>query len=131
MKKWIWIPVAVLLLVALAVGMLAVYHATRPETTAGDKRITVTVVHKDGTEKEFTYDTEAEYLGQVLTDAGLIQGDQGDYGLMIHTVDGEKADWNADQSYWALYVGEEYGVTGVDQTPISDGDTFKLVYTIG
>ena len=49
----------------------------------------------------------------------------------LNNIDGETADWNVDQGYWALYVGEEYGTNGVDTTPIHDGDTFKLVYTIG
>ena len=50
---------------------------------------------------------------------------------MFDTVDGEKADWSVDQSYWALYIGDDYATTGVDTTPIHDGDSFKLVYTRG
>ena len=50
---------------------------------------------------------------------------------MISTVDGELADWNVDQGYWALYIGEEYATTGIDLTPIHDGDSFSLEYTIG
>ena len=50
---------------------------------------------------------------------------------MISTVDGELADWNVDQGYWAVYEGEEYAMQGIDQTPVYDGSTFKLVYTIG
>ena len=122
---------AVVALVAVVGLLLGVYFATRPETSQGSKTFAVTVVHKDGTEKEFTYSTDEEYLGAVLVAENLLQGDQGEYGLMIHTVDGEKADWNVDQSYWALYIGEEYAVTGVDTTPVNDGDSFRLVYTIG
>lgn len=95
------------------------------------KQITVTVVHKDGSSKEFTYETNEQYLGTVLKEAGLIQGEDGPYGLMISTVDGELADWNVDQGYWALYVGEEYAVTGIDMTPITDGGSYSLEYTIG
>ena len=36
------------------------------------KKITVTVVHKDGTVKEFTYETTETYLGPVLEKDGLI-----------------------------------------------------------
>jgi hypothetical protein len=132
MKKKTWIAVlAVVLVAVLAVGMLLLYHYTRPEGVTGDKKITVKVVHKDKTEKVFTYETNEEYLGPVLSGAGLLQGDEGPYGLMIHTVDGEKADWNVDQSYWAVYQGEEYATVGIDQMVIRDGDTFSLVYTIG
>lgn len=130
-KTWIWIVAAVLALALLVGGMVALYLQFRPEAVAGDKHFTVTVVHKDGSAKEFTYDTDEEYLGAVLQAEGLIQGKQGPYGLMISTVDGELADWNVDQGYWALYIGEEYATTGIDTTPIHDGDAFKLEYTIG
>lgn len=130
-KETTWIIVAVVAILALVVGMLGLYRFTRPEPTEGEKRVSVTVVHKDGTEKVFEYVTNEEYLGTVLSGSGLIQGDEGPYGLMIHTVDGEKADWNRDQSYWALYIGEEYATTGIDQTPIQDGAAYSLVYAIG
>lgn len=128
-KTWIWITAAVLAL--LVAGMAALYVKFRPRAEAGDKHFTVTVVHKDGTEKEFSYDSDEEYLGTVLQNAGLIQGEEGPYGLMISTVDGELADWNVDQGYWALYIGEDYATTGIDLTPIHDGDSFSLVYTVG
>ena len=127
-KKLVLATIAVAVLMALMAG---VWYATRPETEAGSKAYTVTVVHKDGTEKEFTYHTDEEFLGPVLLAEELVKGEQSTYGLMINTVDGETADWNVDQGYWALYVGEEYATSGADTTPINDGDSFKLVYTIG
>lgn len=124
------IVVAVGLVLAIAV-MLGVFFATRPETAAGSKEITITVIHKDGTTKEFSYATDAEYLGEVLTGEGLVTGYEGEFGLVMESVDGETADWNVDQGYWCLYVGEEYATTGAGTTPVYDGSTFKLVYTIG
>ena len=112
------------------VGLLAgVWFATREKPVEGSKEITVTVVHKDGTEKVFTYHTDEEYLGTVLYGAELIVADEANPG-MFHTVDGEKADFSVDQSYWALYEGEGYATSGVETTVIEDGDVFKLVYTI-
>ena len=125
------IILALVALVVLAAIVLGVYFATRPQTAQGAKTITVTVVHADGSVKDFTYHTDEEYLGAVLVAEGLVEGDDSEYGLMIHTVDGEKASWEENGAYWALYVGEEYAMTGVDATPVSDGDTFKLAYTIG
>ena len=61
---------------------------------------------------------------------GLILADKANPG-MFHTVDGEKADWNVNKSYWAFYLGEEYAVKGIYDTPITDGAVYKLVYTIG
>lgn len=123
--------IAAIALVAVAAIFLGVFFATRPATSQGAKTFTVTVVHADGTSKDFTYNTDEEYLGTVLLAEGLIAGTEGSYGLMIDTVDGERAVWEENGAYWALYVGEEYAMTGADTTPVNDGDTFKLVYTLG
>ena len=131
MKNRKLIVIAVALVVCIAV-LLGVYAATRPETVEGSKTITVTVVHKDGTEKEFTCHTDEEYLGAVLVAEGIVVGEQGDYGLYFNTADGETADYNVDGGWWQIFVGEESATTGADgTTPVYDGSTFKLVYTIG
>lgn len=123
--------IAVIALAAVVAILLGVFFATRPETSAGKKEYTVTVVHGDGSTNQYTYTTEEEYLGDALVAEGLLQGDITEYGLTVHTVDGEKASWEENQSYWALYIGEEYATTGVSQVPVNDGDSFKWVYTIG
>ena len=122
------IIVAIVALVAGVGIFLGVYFALRPETQAGAKQITVVVVHKDGTEKTFTYHTDEEYLDKVLLAEGLIAGYEDQYGLVIEKVDGEAAIWETDNAYWSLYVGEEYATTGISATPVYDGSTFKLVY---
>ncbi len=120
--------IAIVALVAV-IGVLAgVYFATRPETQQGAKEITVTVVHKDGTEKSFTYHTDEEYLDKVLIAEGLIEGYNGEYGFVIEKVDGEAAIWETDSAYWSLYIGQEYATTGISATPVYDGSTFKLIY---
>ena len=58
----------------------------------------------------------------------LITGHEDTYGLVIDSVDGETASWEADSAYWSLYVGEEYATTGISQTPVEDGASYKLVY---
>ena len=116
----------------LVIGvMTVVWLGSRETAVAGSKEITVSVVHKDMTKKEFQYNTDAEYLGQILLEEGLIQGEEGPYGLMISTVDGETADWNVDKGYWALYIGEDYATTGADGIVLTDGGEYSLVYTIG
>jgi hypothetical protein len=125
-KQWILIAAAIVLVMALLLG---VYFITRPPVQEGSKTITVTVVHADGSEKVFTYDTDAAYLGEVLYAEGLIRNEGADEG-MFNVVDGEKADFSVNQSYWALYQGTEYAMFGVDELPIADGDSFRLVYTV-
>ena len=128
-NKKLWAGLLALILVIGA--MAAVWLSSRETAVEGGKNISVAVVHKDHSEKIFRYSTDAEYLGQVLLEEGLIQGEEGPYGLMISTVDGETADWNVDKSYWALYIGEEYATTGADGIVLTDGGEYSLVYTIG
>lgn len=125
-KKMILAVAALAVVLALFIG---VYFATRPGTQEGTKAFTVTVVHKDGTSKEFTCRTEEEKLGPALSAEGLIV--EGASAGMYNTVDGETADYSVDGGYWAFYVGEEYASAGMDDTPVTDGGSYKLVYTIG
>lgn len=127
-KKMILVAVALIACVAV---MLGIFLTTRPETTQGSKTVTVTVVHKDGSEKVFTCQTEEEFLGKVLVNEDIVVGNYGEFGLYFDTADGEKADWNVDNGWWQVFVGEEAAITGADQIPITDGGTYKLVYTIG
>jgi hypothetical protein len=124
--------VLALVALALVIGiMAAAYMITRPEAVAGSKTVTVTVVHSDGSEKVLTLQTDAEYLGTVLLEEKIVEGEMGPYGLMISAVDGEAADWNVNQSYWALYEGDAYATTGADAIVLTDGSSYKLEYTIG
>ena len=128
-NKKLW---AGLLALVLVIGaMAALWLSSREAAVDGRKNIAVTVVHKDASERVFRYQTDAEYLGQVLLEEGLIQGENGPYGLMISAADGETADWNVDQSYWALYIGADYATTGADGIVLTDGGEYSLVYTIG
>lgn len=125
------ILLAVIALVVVAAVMVGVYFATRPEPVDGQKTITVTVIHKDGTSKDFTYKTQEEYLGPVLQSQGLVEGENSEYGLYITAVDGETADYSVDQGWWQLFIGEESATTGADAVAIQDGGIYKLIYTIG
>ncbi len=131
MKKNTKLILAVIAFVVVIAALLAIWLGTRPQTSQGAKTFTVEVVHADGSAKTFTYHTDEEYVGAVLQAEGLLTGEMGEFGLYIHEVDGERAVYEENGAYWAFYVGEEYGNTGVDMTPVHDGDSFKLVYTIG
>lgn len=131
MKKNTKLIIAIVAVVALVAIFAGIFIATRPDTAEGAKAITVEVVHSDGTEKAFTYHTDAEYLGEVLLAKGLVKGEMGDYGLYITEVDGETAIYEESGAYWAFYQGDEYASLGADQTPINDGDEFSFVYTVG
>jgi hypothetical protein len=112
-------------LVVLVAVFAAVYILTRPDTSVGAKTITVTVVVPGRENKSFTIHTDEDYLRGALEQEKLISGSEGQYGLYVETVDGAKAD-SAKQEWWCFTKGGENLLTGVDTTPIQNGDSFEI-----
>ena len=128
-KKLILVCVAVVVFAALIALMVGVWFMNRPKTEAGAKTFTLTVVHSDGETKDFTISTDREFLAEALLDENLIV--ESDSPGMYITVDGEDADYSVNQSYWAFFVGDDYAMEGMNTTVITNGECYKLVYTIG
>ena len=84
------------------------------------------VVDKDGVETKFEIHTDKTVVGEALMELGLIEGDAGDYGLYVKKVNGITADYETDGTYWAFYIGDDYGMTGVDMTDIQAGATYAF-----
>ncbi len=122
----------ILFITFVAAAMLGVYLNHRPKPMKGSKAITIEVLGKDE-EKPKTYSgkTDAEYLSEAMDDFSAVgftyEASEGDWGLFVTTVDGVVAD-SEDSAYWAIYVNGEYGMYGVDQQPVTDGDTFRFAY---
>lgn len=117
-------------LILAVILLLGVFFLTRPDTTEGGKSITVTVVHKDESEKVFELSTDQEYLGPALVEGRVVEDNQSEYGLYILTADGETVD-EAAQEWWCLTQNGESLTVGADQQPIADGESYELVFTIG
>lgn len=130
-KKRLYSFLAAGVFIALLLALGLIWKQSAPAPVGGTKHITVEVVHKDGSSKEFTYHTDAEYLGDVLAAEGLISGAEGEFGLFVNTVDGETADYSVDGGWWQLTHNGETAQVGADTLPVQDGDTFSWVYTIG
>lgn len=121
--------VAVLAVVVVIAALLVLYFTTRPVPVAGQKTITVAVVGTNAdTETEIT--TVEEHLRGALEQVELIAGEESDYGLFVTTVNGVTAD-DAKQEWWCFTKGGEMLETGVDTTPIADGDHFEITLTEG
>lgn len=127
LKKTAFAIIALLILIA---ALLSVYRFTKQDTQAGAKTVTIDVIHADASLKTFTYRTDREYLGELLTDEALAGGEDGPYGLFITTVDGETADDTA-QEWWCITKNQEMLDTSASQTPIADGDKYELTLTTG
>ena len=120
---------AILALVVVIGILAAVYMGNRPAAVEGAKQVTIRIIHKDGTEKKLEYDTDAEFLADLLLEKELVTGySSEEYGFTIESVDGVTADWNVDGAYWALYEGEEYATTSAAGIVLTDGGVYKLVY---
>ena len=92
----------------------------------GSVKFTFIVVDADGNETNFVVNTDKETVGDALLEQNLIEGEEGDYGLYVKTVNGITADYDTDQTYWAFYVNGEYATAGVDSTPVNEGDTYEF-----
>jgi len=99
------------------------------EPAPAEKTISVTVVDDKGESQVFLITTESETLADALLEEKLVEGEMGDYGLMITYVNGLRADYNEDGAYWAMLKDGEYMMTGASDTVIADGDQYELVYT--
>ena len=128
MNKKTGILAAILVILCIGAGIL--FHINRPETTTGTKEIDIVVIHADKTENTFTYQTDAEYLAEVLLENTLAEGEAGSYGLFITTVDDETAD-SSKQQWWCITKGGEQVNSGADTLPIADGDQFELTLMEG
>ena len=102
----------------------------RRDMEFGDGAKTLVVEVEAGEEKiSFTLQTDKETVGEALLEHGLIDGENGAYGLYVKIVNGITADFDVDQSYWAFYINGETAMTGVDMTTIEEGAVYKLAYT--
>lgn len=100
------------------------------DTTFGDgsKKVLVEVIAEEKS-VTFTVNTDKGQLGDALLEYDLIAGEEGPYGLYVKKVNGITADYDIDQTYWALTKNGESVLSGVDGTDISDGEHYELVYT--
>ena len=71
------------------------------------KAVTLDVVRADKTSDHYDATTQQEFLKGVLDElAETADFSYEETGGMIITVNGERADFNKDKAYWAIFVNE-------------------------
>ena len=120
---------AVAVLIVAAAALAAVYLAFGPKGAAGEKTITVEVVLPDGS-TETAITTDEAYLRGALEQEGMIAGEESEYGLFVTAVNGVAADDSKEQ-WWCFTKDGESLATGVDSTPIADGEHYEITLTEG
>ena len=135
MKRTVFSVTSLLLLLALALSLGACQTPADPwadavyttDTELGEGDVTFTFEVVCGENKvTFTVNTDEEMLGDALLALGLLEGEDGPYGLYVKRVNGVRADYDIDGHYWALYIDGAYGLAGVDTTPITAGSVYRL-----
>ena len=121
--------IGVVVLVVL-IAVFALFHETlMPKGEKGDKTISVSISYDDKS-REFSINTDEEYLRGALEQEKLISGDESEFGLFVKIVDGRTAD-DSKQEWWCFTKGGETVMTGVDDTPIADKDKFEITLKVG
>lgn len=139
-KKIKLILISLFIIIIVSVSMIFIYknHNTNStqnnQTTSKndkiEKKYTVKVYEDSKYISSFTYFTTKKYLGEALLDEGLIEGENGAYGLFITTVLDKKAN-SSKNEWWKIMVNGQESSTGVDQIEIHNNDTYELILTIG
>lgn len=124
--------VGLLVLTGVLIFLALTYKNFRVPTSEGDKTVTIEVVDDAGKTTSYEVQTDAEYLRQVMDEAdGLsYEGTEGDYGLMVESVNGLRAIYDKDGAYWAFYQDGEYCNYSIDEQPVKDGDNYSIEYTL-
>ncbi len=130
-SKFVLSILSLVLIVAMALSFSACGNDSNTDNgeTKVEKTFVFKVVDLDGSEKSFDIKTDAKTVGEALVQKGLISGEQGDYGLMVNTVNGIKHEYSTDGVWWALYIDDEIAMSGVDTTEIIEGTTYSFVAT--
>ena len=122
------LTVSMILTFAFAAGC-SKQEADNETAGEGEKAYTLEVVSQDGSSRTYEAVTAQEFLKGAMDELSEAQDfSYGEDGGFIVTINDERADYNEDNAYWAIYVNGEYGQYGVDEQPVADGDAFKLAF---
>ncbi len=103
---------------------------TPTEMGMGRSSFLFTVTDKEGNITEFEVFTDEFTVGETLLNLDLIDGEQGEEGLFVTTVNGIPLD-EADEGYsWVFYVDGIKASVGVDVTDVTQGATYEFKYEL-
>lgn len=127
-KSGIAVAVFVVAVILVAVAVIFFFSS---KGSKGEKDVTIEVVNSSAQSVVYDVSTDAEFLRYAMDEADGLEysGEEGDYGLMVTTVNGEVADYDTNGAYWSFYVNGEYCNYGIESQPVNDGDAFQIVYT--
>ena len=121
-------------ILAVLIGLfLILFSVFGPKTTEGSKNVTLSVVGESGDATSYEAKTDAlvlqDLMDELKEDGFTYSGNESEYGLMVDTINGVRADYTLDGAYWSFYVNDAYCNYGIAEQPVNDGDAFSIVYT--
>lgn len=140
LKKFLPTFICIILIAAIALSASGCNNTTPPVTEEkpsveapeinatvlgeGEKSFLFTVTDGEGNETAFEIRTDKTLVGEALQELGLIEGEEGPYGLYVKKVNGITADYDTTGTYWAFYIDGNMAPTGVDMTEIVEGESY-------
>ncbi len=123
-----YLPALIVLVVLIAV-FWGVYRQFSPKAQSGEKRNHHFHCGRYRNAERLCAEHRRGYLLEALQSVAEIDGEESpEYGYTLYTVNGLTADFTTGNAYWAIYVNGEYGSYGLSQQPVTDGDTYAIVY---
>lgn len=92
----------------------------------GSKTFTFIATGEDGSDTAYSVHTDCTTVGEALQQLSLIDGEEGEFGLFVKTVNGITKDYNKDKAYWCFYIDGEMANSGVDKTEIVPGSVYAF-----
>ncbi len=115
----------------VAVAVIVAVVLNQKSTTAGMKNFKVQIVsERDGYDQTVDCKSDAEFLGEFLRNYSDCEYQESDYGIYVTGFDGMKEDLD-NQYWWCISVNGEAAVTGADEIPLQDGDTYNFTLKQG
>ena len=140
LRKWLAIIGCMVLIAGMALMTTGCGSKEETEAPAADaQNAEVTVLGEGATVFQFSvvdleenktfYEihTDETSVGAALMKLGLIEGEEGPYGLYVMKVNGIEAIYEEDGSYWAFYEDGQYALTSADLTDINPDVAYSFV----
>lgn len=126
MSKKLFKFLSLILFAAMIMMTVAGCQKREQMTAAKTTEFVFEVVDGDGNVRTYDIKTDRATVGAALLEEGLIEGDEGDYGLYVKKVTGIEAVFEETGTFWAFYINGEYAMTGVDTTVPESGATYSF-----
>ena len=148
MKKALFLILCLTVAAAAVIGLAGCGKKQQETQSTSDVPAGTTAGTPEGTTAEIQENTTAEATGESAADeatsvgegaktfeftvgaalvkAGLIAGEDSQYGLYVKTVNGTTLDYTKDGKFWAFYINGAFASTGVDSTQIKDGEVYSF-----